>query len=323
MILKLRTGVLASPQYFRVPSLPAVLGRGSSSDVWIAHPQISASHARLERREDGKYWVVDLGSRNGLRKDGAAVTEAPIETGQVFELGTLRFEVDLEDGLEERTETIVLNGHDRQFLGQSRQEWALNFLCLAAQGAAFWLGSYYRFPDSEMMEYSTGRAVLTLPIGFGLAVFLSLLSKLHGGEYRYWSFFRRSSLALTGAWVAWLSSEIIAFNLPGSQGSWLVSCLLFGGWLLGTGYSISRIVFAEQPKQRVLRWVAGADACLVVFALIAATVLRDSSYGFDGVYSVPLIQWSRPTTQQAISTLDRQIASATKKREKVLEKEKD
>jgi pSer/pThr/pTyr-binding forkhead associated (FHA) protein len=51
----------------------ANLGRLPDNEVALAHPFLSGRHARIYR-EGEAYWVEDLGSRNGTRVDGVAVT---------------------------------------------------------------------------------------------------------------------------------------------------------------------------------------------------------------------------------------------------------
>ncbi len=63
-----------------------IIGRDSSADIVVADPQVSRSHARLERRPDG-FWIVDLGSRNGTRIKGHRITEQKLETGTELRIG--------------------------------------------------------------------------------------------------------------------------------------------------------------------------------------------------------------------------------------------
>jgi hypothetical protein len=65
------------------------LGRLPESDVAFdprADLDASGRHAEL-RREDGRWFVVDVGSRNGTYVDGERVQRAPLATGNVLELG--------------------------------------------------------------------------------------------------------------------------------------------------------------------------------------------------------------------------------------------
>jgi len=68
---------------------PLILGREPAADesrLEIADPEVSRSHAALERSDEG--WLVrDLESRNGTFLDGARITEAPIAHGSVLRVG--------------------------------------------------------------------------------------------------------------------------------------------------------------------------------------------------------------------------------------------
>jgi predicted component of type VI protein secretion system len=70
----------------------AVLGRSPECDVCLLDRSVSRRHARLERAGAG-WRLVDLGSRNGLRRNGARVESAPLEDFDEVQVGelTLRF----------------------------------------------------------------------------------------------------------------------------------------------------------------------------------------------------------------------------------------
>ncbi len=62
------------------------LGRGDEVDVTIAHGSVSRAHARLAR-EEGSWWLTDLGSKNGVRVDGQRVQRANLDRVHWFALG--------------------------------------------------------------------------------------------------------------------------------------------------------------------------------------------------------------------------------------------
>jgi hypothetical protein len=51
------------------------LGRSRECDIRIDDPNVSRRHAEI-RREDGAYWIVDLGSTNGIEVNGKRVDRA-------------------------------------------------------------------------------------------------------------------------------------------------------------------------------------------------------------------------------------------------------
>ncbi|HKZ30297.1 MAG TPA: DUF3662 and FHA domain-containing protein [Acidimicrobiia bacterium] len=68
-----------------------VIGRAETSDITIGDPGVSRTQALLWR-EAGEVWVVDLGSANGTRVNGASA-HAPrlLTTGSVVTFGPLPF----------------------------------------------------------------------------------------------------------------------------------------------------------------------------------------------------------------------------------------
>jgi pSer/pThr/pTyr-binding forkhead associated (FHA) protein len=67
-----------------------VLGRGPGADLLLRDPAASRAHARITRR-DGRWLLSDLGSKNGLRVNGARRrTPCPIAAGDELTLGATR-----------------------------------------------------------------------------------------------------------------------------------------------------------------------------------------------------------------------------------------
>jgi pSer/pThr/pTyr-binding forkhead associated (FHA) protein len=70
---------------------PAVrIGRDERLDIWINHKSISHEHAEVQV-DDGQVTVFDLESVNGMRVNGVDASRAVLESGDVFELGEVRF----------------------------------------------------------------------------------------------------------------------------------------------------------------------------------------------------------------------------------------
>ena len=64
------------------------LGRSKEIGVPLRSTSVSRRHACIEQR-DGRWYVVDLDSRNGVFVNGVGVERAELEDGAVFVLGTL------------------------------------------------------------------------------------------------------------------------------------------------------------------------------------------------------------------------------------------
>jgi len=66
------------------------IGRAEDLDVWVNHRSISREHAEI--RVDGEeVSIVDLGSANGMRVNGEDAKEVVLGSGDVVELGQVRF----------------------------------------------------------------------------------------------------------------------------------------------------------------------------------------------------------------------------------------
>jgi hypothetical protein len=63
-----------------------VIGRGrQSSDLTLRDPNVSRQHALIEA-QDGAYFMVDMGSTNGVTFNGQRVARKPIVEGDVFHI---------------------------------------------------------------------------------------------------------------------------------------------------------------------------------------------------------------------------------------------
>jgi hypothetical protein len=64
-----------------------VLGRSRECDIQLADSNVSRRHAEL-RQEGASYWIVDLGSTNGIEINGKRVKRAKLRDGDEFTLGS-------------------------------------------------------------------------------------------------------------------------------------------------------------------------------------------------------------------------------------------
>jgi pSer/pThr/pTyr-binding forkhead associated (FHA) protein len=71
---------------FALRPQPMLVGRDEDSDIRIDEPLVSRAHARIEGRGDG-YVVLDLGSTNLTRVNGAVVTECVLRPGDEVRFG--------------------------------------------------------------------------------------------------------------------------------------------------------------------------------------------------------------------------------------------
>jgi Protein of unknown function (DUF3662)/FHA domain len=64
-----------------------VIGRSRDCDIQLADANVSRRHAEL-RQEGASYWIVDLGSTNGLEVNGKRVKRAKLDDGDTITLGS-------------------------------------------------------------------------------------------------------------------------------------------------------------------------------------------------------------------------------------------
>jgi hypothetical protein len=75
----------------------AVLGRSRDCDIQLSDANVSRRHAEL-RQEGADYWIVDLGSTNGIQVNGKRVKRAKLSSGDSFTLGSTDVVFSLESG---------------------------------------------------------------------------------------------------------------------------------------------------------------------------------------------------------------------------------
>lgn len=84
---------LASPSGDRIPVThwESLVGRAKSCDVVLDCPTISRRHAVLTRYDDGSWSVSDIGSKGGIRVNGADTAMCAVGFGDVISLGGVNF----------------------------------------------------------------------------------------------------------------------------------------------------------------------------------------------------------------------------------------
>lgn len=66
------------------------IGRAEDLEIWVNHRSISREHAEVAV-ENGAVYIRDLASANGVRVNGVDTKQGPIRSGDVIELGQVRF----------------------------------------------------------------------------------------------------------------------------------------------------------------------------------------------------------------------------------------
>ena len=74
-----------------------VIGRSRDCDIQLADANVSRRHAEL-RQEGASYWIVDLGSTNGLEVNGKRVKRAKLRSGDTITMGSTELTFSRETG---------------------------------------------------------------------------------------------------------------------------------------------------------------------------------------------------------------------------------
>lgn len=83
---------VSGPQKGQVWALgegPISIGRAPDQEVRLTDPSVSRSHAVVQLKQ-GRYWIEDNNSTNGVRLNSKQVKEAILTDGDLIELGTTR-----------------------------------------------------------------------------------------------------------------------------------------------------------------------------------------------------------------------------------------
>jgi hypothetical protein len=82
---------------YEVKQRRVVIGRSRDCDVQLSDTNVSRRHAEL-RQEGASYWIVDLGSTNGLEVNGKRVKRAKLTDGDTITLGSTDMSFSREPG---------------------------------------------------------------------------------------------------------------------------------------------------------------------------------------------------------------------------------
>ncbi len=76
---------------YEVTKRRITIGRSRDCDIRLNDPNASRQHAEL-RQDGAAYWLVDLGSTNGVEVNGTRTKRAKLEPGDTITIGSTRLE---------------------------------------------------------------------------------------------------------------------------------------------------------------------------------------------------------------------------------------
>jgi len=72
---------------------PVSIGRAPDCDIVLAHESVSRIHARIARGEAASWRIADVGSKNGLKRNGEITREAALHDGDQIDLGAITLKI--------------------------------------------------------------------------------------------------------------------------------------------------------------------------------------------------------------------------------------
>jgi pSer/pThr/pTyr-binding forkhead associated (FHA) protein/Tfp pilus assembly protein PilF len=66
------------------------IGRTDDNDIVIDHRSLSRTHAKIVREDNGEWRILDMQSANGMTVNGDTYAQAPLNNGDVVELGHVK-----------------------------------------------------------------------------------------------------------------------------------------------------------------------------------------------------------------------------------------
>ena len=159
------------------------LGRAFDNDVILSDEHVDASHARLVFDEDGRLWLEDLGSVNGIRRPRhkAHIERTEVNSGEVFLIGRSRIRVFLGTHPVPPAVRIRMSEVFLLWLGKPQVTVMLALLFVAAKVLGTWLSTIGEFRWSQVIERNLGEVMTFFALAVGV-YFLSVLFR-RGGNF--------------------------------------------------------------------------------------------------------------------------------------------
>jgi len=201
------------------------IGRAWDADVLLDDPHVAAEHAWLRRDPDGRLYLDDAGSLNGvIDAESALRAESwPIDGRRTLRLGQTRLRI-----LDGRIPVDA----ERPLLEPDRVGWFSPFaLLIGSLGLSFlfdWMGQTGEFRSSTLLT--------TLLLGglvmLGWSFAWSLLTRLFSGELRFLRHLRVVALGSIAASLLMVAVQYLSYNLTLKA----IARFSFAGyWLLFAG----------------------------------------------------------------------------------------
>lgn len=298
---------------FKPKDFPVKIGRAAINDLIINEPAISAQHAILEIRDD-KYFLRDIGSRNGLSINGQKETDIELRNGKVVLIGDVELSiVDIDRENLEKTREIDpplrLKQELRQIWIQAKDLLPIFAILAVIEAITFYLdwGRREEWIDILKAIFSVTGSILFLSGAF------SLYAKLHSGRYQVVAMIRLTMILIIASQILFGFAKVLNFFF---FREWMMDIyyLLVGTAYLGLfAHLMAGTIFVTTKRTKVFAWTFGIVATLVVIGLSFRLIDQDKSSGFEleAKLGYPLFS-SWPGTVSVASLVDNAIEHSKK-----------
>lgn len=159
------------------------LGRAFDNDVVLSDEHVDANHAKLTFDEEGRLWLEDLGSVNGIRRPRhkAHIERTEVRSGEVFLIGRSRVRIYLGTHPVAPAVKIRLSEVFLLWLGKPQVTVMLALIFVAAKVLGTWLSTIGEFRWSQVIDRNLGEVLTFVALAAGV-YFLSVLFR-RGGNF--------------------------------------------------------------------------------------------------------------------------------------------
>lgn len=159
------------------------IGRAFDNDVILSDEHVDAGHAKLVFDEEGRLWLEDLGSVNGIRRPRhkAHIERTEVRSGEVFLVGRSRIRVYLGTHPVPPAVKIRISEVFLLWLGKPQVTVMLALVFLGAKVLGTWLSTIGEFRWSLVIERNLGEVMTFFALAVGV-YFLSVLFR-RGGNF--------------------------------------------------------------------------------------------------------------------------------------------
>lgn len=274
----------------RLDTFPATIGRSPACTVIVDERDISATHARVVRGEDGTLAVEDAGSSNGIHVGKTRVPRVVLSKRTEVRLGTVRLRFLSADAPVEKT-----------YVGPAPRssQWALlavfSVPLLVTQPLIERAVAYAWAPNVAQQIYS---GLMLGVVAAGWAFTWAVSTHTFQGTLRFVEHLAITALALLGmSLMSGIVLPVLGFAFDAPRAATVVSQVI-GGLIVAAmlGAHITRVTSLGPWKSRAIGLgVAGTMAVIFVVQQIAEEQKPSSELPISGVVMPP--GWLLPQGQ--------------------------